>query len=110
MLLFSELNFLQGELAHRLVKRLYGLTNKRDAPEQIGRRYRRESHFDVLPCDPSQVDAVRTEHVSMCDDVDNSPELHHTITNSRNNPVDLASFSGSNARDPAAKVGKHAPP
>ena len=28
---------LQGELAHRLVKRLYGLTNKKDAPEQIAR-------------------------------------------------------------------------
>ena len=32
---------LQGELAHRLVKRLYGLTNKRNAPKQIAKRYHR---------------------------------------------------------------------
>jgi hypothetical protein len=33
------LTALQGELAHRLVKRLYGLTNKRNAPKQIAKRY-----------------------------------------------------------------------
>ena len=30
-----KFNLLQGELAHYLVKRLYGLTNKKDAAEQI---------------------------------------------------------------------------
>ena len=30
----------QGELAHRLVKRLYGRTNKRDATRQIGQNIR----------------------------------------------------------------------
>ena len=102
-----ELNILQGELAHRLVKRLYGLTNKKDAPEQIARRYRRAHHFGASePRDTSQPD----KHTSARDDdMDDSPELHHTITNSRNNPVQLASFS-SNTQDPATKVNPCTPP
>ena len=32
---------MQGELAHRLVKRLYGLTNKRNIAKQIGNRVQR---------------------------------------------------------------------
>ena len=31
----------QGELAHKIVKRLYGSTNKRNAEHQIAKRYRR---------------------------------------------------------------------
>jgi len=31
----------QGELAHRLIKRLYGLTNKKDPMKQIGKKYNR---------------------------------------------------------------------
>jgi hypothetical protein len=38
---------LQGELAHRLVKRLYGLTNKKDAIRQIGKKYSRQEAFRV---------------------------------------------------------------
>ena len=33
--------FFQGELAHRLVKRLYKLTNKHNPAKQIGKRVRR---------------------------------------------------------------------
>ena len=89
-------NLLQGELAHRLVKRLYGLTNKKDAPEQIAHRYRRAHHFKPSePSDPSQPD--------------DSPEFHHSITASRNDSIELASFSSSKTRDPAAKVGFSTP-
>ena len=89
-------------MAHRLVKQLYGLTNKKNAPEQIARRYRRAYHFDVLePCDPSQP----KEHLPRRDDEDDSSEFHHTIMASRNNPIELASFSDTNTKDPAAKVG-----
>ena len=101
----SKLNLLQGELAHRLVKRLYGLTNKKDAPEQIARRYRRAHHFGASEyCDPS-LGGIPLDggHTSRYDSTDDSPEFHHTITNSRNNPVEVASFS--DTQDPAAKVG-----
>ena len=38
---------------------------------------------------------------------DNTLELHHSIANSCNSPVQLASFSSSNTQDPAAKVCIH---
>lgn len=101
------LNFPQGELAHRLVKRLYGLTNKQDAREQIARRYRRAHHFNISESgDHSQGGTAPDRHMSSRDDADNFPELHHTISNSRNNPVQLASFSSTNTQDPAAKVAR----
>ena len=86
----SLLRFLQGELAHRLVKRLYGLTNKQDAPEQIGRRYRQARYFDKSESQDFGGDSFA--------------ELHHSIGNSRNKPVQLASLSSSGMQDPAAKV------
>src|SRR6266704_4656593 len=36
-----SLSVQQGELAHKIVKRLYGSTNKRKAEHQIAKRYRR---------------------------------------------------------------------
>jgi len=101
------LNLFQGELAHRLVKRLYGLTNKKDAPEQIARRYRREHYFDASESyDPSPGDSPPDgTHTSRHDPMNDPPEFHHTVTNSRNNPVEIASFS--KTQDPAAKVGLH---
>jgi len=100
-LFILELNPLQGELAHRLVKRIYGLTNKNNAPEQIARRYRRAHHFNGSESsDRSEPEKHPPQH----DDADDSPEFHHKITNSRNNPVQLASFSSTKIQDPAAKV------
>ena len=91
---------MQGELAHRLVKRLYGLTNKKDATEQISRRYRQAHHFGASEsCDPSQGGTMGRH-----DETDGLPELHHMMSNSRNNPVQLASFLSSSTQDPAAKV------
>jgi len=103
-----ELSVLQGELAHRLVKRLYGLTNKKDASEQIARRYHRAHHFDAS-CDPSLGNSLPldSDRMSGRNGVDDPAEFHHTITNSRNNPVQLASFS--KTQDPAAKVGSRRP-
>lgn len=99
----SKFNFPQGELAHRLVKRLYGLTNKKDAAEQISRRYRRAHHFGASEsCDPPQGDTLGGH-----DKPDGLPELHHTMSNSRNNPVQLTSLSSSSTQDPAAKVHLH---
>jgi hypothetical protein len=44
--------------------------------------------------------------MSRDDGADDLPEFHHTMTNSRNNPVQLVSFP--KAQDPAAKVGMQA--
>jgi hypothetical protein len=94
--------YFQGELAHRLLKRLYGLTNKQNAPGQVASRYRRENHFGS----PESHDPTLTPiHGSGCENSEESPELHHTMTNSRNDPVSLSYFS--NTADPAAKVSLH---
>lgn len=97
------LHFSQGELAHCLVKRLYGLTNKQDTPEQIGCHYSQGCHFD----EPGSQDTTQDSHKSADD---NPPELHHSIANCHNNPVQLASFSSGSMQDPAAKVYMCPPP
>ena len=102
---YTKFNCLQGELAHRLVKRLYGLTNKKNAPEQIARHYHRAHHFNA-----SESASRPNAPASQGNGMDESPEFHHTITNSRNNPVELASFSSHRTQDPAAKVGPCTPP
>ncbi|KAF9783667.1 hypothetical protein BJ322DRAFT_1109524 [Thelephora terrestris] len=88
-----------GELAHRLVKRLYGLTNKQDAPGQVASRYCREKHFSS-PSNSHDL-TLTLAHEPEHDSSGDSPELHHTITNSRNNPTPLSSFS--NTPDPAKR-------
>ena len=37
----------KGELCHRLAKRLYGVTNRRDATGQIARHYRRTENAEM---------------------------------------------------------------
>ena len=102
-----KFNLLQGELAHRLVKQLYGLTNKKDAVEQITQHYCQVHHFNGSePTSSFQ----STEPTSQDNGSDNPPELHHKITNSCNNPLELAQFSSHHTQDPAAKVNLSAPP
>ena len=105
----TEAYSLQGELAHRVVKRLYGLTNKKNAAEQISRRYQRTHHFNTSESlDPPHGVTAPDTHESN-DSADNLPELHHTISRSLNNPLYLASFSSTSTQDPAAKVGPDTP-
>ncbi len=41
----TDSNITQSELAHRLIKRLYGLTNKKNAMTQVGKKYSRKEMF-----------------------------------------------------------------
>jgi hypothetical protein len=96
---------LKGETAHRVVKRLYGLTNKRTATKQIGARYRRMEAAQL---------AQRKALKSRCnlkfqqssytppDDLDMN--VRYYISKSRNYPVDIWSFLRSNKTDPSLKV------
>ena len=95
----------QGELAHRLVKRLYGLTNKQNTPEQIAHRYRQAHHFgasESRDCPLGGTSDLGDDREPRHDAKNDSPKFHHSVTSSRNNPVELASFS--TTHDPAAKV------
>lgn len=102
------LTALQGELAHRLVKRLYGLTNKQNAPKQIARRYRRmERARQAMKRHQMQ---VKRQHQHLSDllpsnDVSDDPDMRYYISSSQNNVVPLYQMlhrQGSD--DPALKV------
>jgi len=88
----------QGELAHRLIKSLYGLTNKKDAMKQIGKKYNRQEALR-----PSQ-NSSELEKQEVKEAATRSLENHHIISESRNLPVSLFSFVQTNCNDPATKV------
>ena len=103
------LTALQGELAHRLVKRLYGLTNKRNAPKQIAKRYRRmERAREAMRRHRIQ---VKHQHQLLSDllpskDLSDDPDLRYYVSSSQNDVVPLYTMlhrSGA-SDDPALKV------
>lgn len=84
----------QGELAHRLVKRLYGLTNKKDAIKQISKKYSRQQSFRNAERQEEKEAETSGGHL----------EHHHVISRSRNIPLNLFSFIQTDPSDPAKKV------
>lgn len=76
------------------MKRLYGLTNKKNAVQQIGQKYSRQQSFQRCPEEQEEKEANKgTGRLSD----------HHIISPSRNERLDLFSFSRAN-NDPAKKV------
>ena len=102
----------QGELAHKVVKRLYGLTNKRHAEGQIGRRYGRLEHARLAhqKREMNQIQASRhgLTPSSEADEADNGLEgdsdLQYHISPSKNHPIQLFSIIGEHYGDPAYDV------
>jgi hypothetical protein len=88
----------QSELAHRLIKRLYGLTNKKNAMTQIGKKYVRKEVFRDGE-DHWQEEQEASTNARLQD--------HHYISSSRNTPVHLFDFLLSSPNDPAKKVCNH---
>lgn len=83
----------QGEQAHRTVKRLYGLTNKRNVMHQIGAKYTRQQVF--RKAEQQEIhDAHKPEDV----------EKHHIVSHTKNNSINIYSFVRENLSDPAKKV------
>ena len=79
----------QGELAHRLVKRLYGRTNKRDATRQIGQRVRRLERAQ-LAADRHRLNTQSERRgIGVREHIDHDLEKRYYISNSWNNPVNL---------------------
>ena len=87
-------------MAYCLVKRLYGRTNKRDATKQIGRHVRRLERAQH---------AAEQNKTNVRDDfnegmmVPNS-DVHHQISKSRNDPLNIYSYVHANQGDPAFTV------
>ncbi|KAJ3797838.1 hypothetical protein GGU11DRAFT_816262 [Lentinula aff. detonsa] len=113
-----------GELAHRTVKALYGLTNKRDASKQIAKRYSREKRLQQARANlhkakrlgkggehiaPSlQIVDRHLHHVgiemsTVKDDMKVPPDLHYFISENTNHPVSLHAFLVDKNRDDPAK-------
>ncbi|RDB16223.1 hypothetical protein Hypma_003115 [Hypsizygus marmoreus] len=90
-----------GELAHRLVKRLYALTNKRAATKQIGKRVRRLQKARLAMERKNLHDRTHQNGQISKEDVVNDLTLHHRITYSKNHPLDLFSLVQRNSHDPA---------
>ena len=87
----------QGELAHRLIKRLYGLTNKKDPMKQIRKKYNRHEALRPLT-NPSELrEALKEADSERLAD-------HHVISRSRNSPISLFNFVQTNGKDPTTKV------
>lgn len=86
----------QGELAHRLIKRLYELTNKKDPLKQIGKKYNR--HEALRP----SADSLEAREVKEADSKGLAD--HHIISASRNSPISLFKLVHANSMDPAMKV------
>ena len=85
----------QGEFAHRVVKCLFALTNKKDTATQIAAKYRREARS-------SDARAANVDHELDLEAV--SPELHHQISHSRNAPLKFRDFLRGEPEDPAKKA------
>ncbi len=74
------------------MKRLYGLTNKKNAIQQIGKKYNRKDALN--PAEKQEVHEA--SQMSIKD--------HHRISSSRNNPINVYAFLLDNPNDPAKKV------
>src|SRR6266853_1398474 len=87
---------LKGELAHCLVKRLYGQTNKRDATKQIGQHIRRLERAQKR---------AETEHVNLNidDTMEQDLDIRYQLSNSRKHPVNIYTYICENQHDPAFK-------
>ncbi|KAJ7764935.1 hypothetical protein B0H16DRAFT_432430 [Mycena metata] len=94
-----------GELAHRLVKRLYGRTNKNNATKQMTRLERRETRIRRA----KQAAAAPLNRHSRRTFSDNdgsaytSLDDHHYMSKERKNPLQLLGFVGTGAHDPSKK-------
>ncbi|KAJ3905176.1 hypothetical protein F5879DRAFT_900027 [Lentinula edodes] len=93
-----------GELAHRVVKKLYGLGNKKKDPRQIGRRLRR-LEWAKRAFDRRGIHTKRRRQQGLLNP-GNAAELlavHHHIGKSDRNKHNIGSFSKLYQDDPAAK-------
>ena len=95
----------QGELAHKIVKRLYGSTNKRNAEHQIAKRYRRLERAR-LALDRKRLHSHTKQKTTNQEDnqPDGDSELRYYVSPSKNCPQDIFGTLRNNRGDPAYHV------
>jgi hypothetical protein len=95
----------QGELAHKIVKHLYGATNKRNAEHQIAKRYRRLERAH-LAFDRKQLHDHTKQKTTHRDGnpLDGDSDLRYYISPSKNHAQGIFSTLHDNRGDPAYHV------
>jgi hypothetical protein len=98
-------SFQQGELAHKIVKRLYRSTNKRNAEHQIAKRYQRLERAR-LALDRKRLHSHTKQKTTNQEDIkpDGDSELRYYISPSKNHPQDIFGTLRNNRGDPAYHV------
>ncbi|KAJ7678649.1 hypothetical protein B0H17DRAFT_837558, partial [Mycena rosella] len=109
----------QGELSHRLVKRFYARTNKRNYGKQIAAHERRRRVLRGIK--QRMQDAASTSAAQMANESDEQPRVvdnlrpededlprtpprqHHHISESKRSPLDVREFSSMMAGDRAVE-------
>ena len=95
----------QGELAHKIVKRLYGSTNKRNAEHQIAKRYRRLERARLALYRKWHHHHTKQKTTDQEDNKsDGDSGLRYYISPSKNHPQDILSTLRNNRGDPAYHV------
>ena len=106
------MNFYQGELEHRRVKRFYSRTNKNKAARQIARQQRREEAmrkrkeriYKTLKRKNSPASVTAEESKTLEALNYTPPDYHHHISHSPNFPCIFPQWLQSKENDPAMKV------
>jgi len=88
----SKNNHAKGELAHCLVKWLYGQTNKQDVTKQIGQHVRRLEHAQL---------AREQQSVNTDDAIEQDLDVCYQLSNSQKDPVNIYTYVRENQHDPA---------
>jgi hypothetical protein len=105
---YSLFSCQQGELAHKIVKRLYRSTNKRNAEHQIAKRYRRLERAR-LALDKKRLHSHIKQKTTNKEDnqPDGDSELRYYVSPSKNCPQDISGTLRNNRGDPAYHVRFH---
>jgi hypothetical protein len=97
-----EVNFGQGELAHRALKAFYPLTSKIDTPGQLAKHERQRCVLQRV----AEAGTLSSGGQSQADPpLSASSEQHHFIATNWNNPVEIFTFIREHNGDPTVKVG-----
>ncbi|KAG2051821.1 hypothetical protein BDR06DRAFT_983417 [Suillus hirtellus] len=84
--------FNDGEVAHCLIKKFYRMTNKQDIPMQLAKHERRHTRF-----------RWQQQSVEIEDPIANVLELHHHLSDSWVNVINLAAYLVDHSCDPTIK-------
>ena len=98
----------QGESLHRLVKRMYAVTNKRNHTAQIAARYMRLKRAKAA----ARLAKKHRHHVAYGDDDPlgaTPPDIHHHTSRARRRPLNMYNDFEPESGDPAMAVSARPP-